>query len=207
MKLVGNYLSHFVRRVAIPMHIYSIDFELVQASVATDQATIQKYNKLARIPSLILDDDQVLADSHFILEELDQMAPAGKSLAPQPENRRNHGQVLASLTGTLDKTTAWFYEVHRRPKALVWEEWAEHLRAQLAGGVLQVERSMASNLNESPYLFENRLTHADIAVGLAYPLANKIAPERVNESSCPLTSELSARMNNLEAFKATLPGS
>lgn len=204
MKLIGTYVSHFVRRVAIPLKIYGIDFEQIDVSVATDQKVIRQHSKLARIPSLIMDDGDTLIDSDYILAEIDQMVDEAKRLRPlQTDNQRAYGQTLASLTGSLDKATAWFYEVHRRPKDLVWCEWADHLKSQLAGGVLQVEGHSKTFQNGSEFLFENRLTHADIAVGLAYPLAHLVSPDQVNDDSCPKLAALSNRMNQLDAFRTT----
>ncbi|MCE2030172.1 glutathione S-transferase family protein [Sessilibacter corallicola] len=206
MKLVGTLLSHFVRRVAIPMQIYGIDYELVEASVVNDQDLIRNHNKLVRIPSLVLDDGDILADSNFILDELDLMVPDDVRLTPsKQENRRSYGQVIASLTGSMDKATAWFYEARRRPENLVWPEWAEHLSTQLAGGLIQVEEMAAENPSHSPYLFEDKITHADIAVGLVYPMANLVTPGLVNENTCPRMHALSKHMNATEAFMSTIP--
>ena len=205
MKLVGSYLSHFVRRVAIPMHVYGIDYELVEASVVNDRELIRSHNKLARVPSLVLNDGDTLADSHFILQELDLMVPAEKRLTPSnAENQRAYGQIIASLTGSMDKATAWFYEARRRPEGLVWPEWAEHLRTQLAGGVLQAEE-VAAKLSGTDYLFEDKLTHADIRVGIIYPLASMVAPDHVSESTCPKLHAISQKVNALDAFKLTAP--
>ena len=201
MKLIGNYLSHFVRRVAIPLEIYGLEYELIEASVATDQDIIRQHSKLARIPSLVLDDGEVLIDSDYILVEIDAMVPESSRLLPGVPGRE-YGQVIASLTGAMDKATAWFYELHRRPKELVWDEWGEHLRSQLAGGVLQVEERVELAPDET-FLFDNKMTHADIAVGLIYPLAAMAAPDVVSEESCPRLSQLSSHMNAMDAFKKT----
>ncbi|NIB43529.1 glutathione S-transferase family protein [Pseudomaricurvus alkylphenolicus] len=204
MKLVGSYLSHFVRRVAIPLNLYGMDYTLLEVSVVKDQTLIREHSKLARIPSLVLDDGDVLIDSDQILMELDQLAPEADRLIPkEPRNRRQYGQVLACLTGAMDKATAWFYEAHRRPKDLVWDEWAEHLKSQLLGGVLQVEENPHIFAEGADYLFENRMTHADIAVGLIFPIAHMVDPEVVNEKTCPKLSALSTRFNELDAFKRT----
>lgn len=206
MKLVGTYVSHFVRRVAIPLKIYGINYDAIDASVTTDQAIIKQHSKLARIPSLVLDDGDVLIDSDYILAEIDSMVPENERLTVQNKsNRRHYGQVLAALTGAMDKATAWFYEAHRRPKEFVWDEWAEHLRTQLAGGVLQVEENPHIFANNSEYLFEDRLTHADIAAGLVYPLANMAAADLVNAESCPRLAKLALHMNSLDAFQTTSP--
>lgn len=208
MKLIGSYLSHFVRRVAIPLNIYGIEFELVEASVATDQDVIQKHSKLARVPSLVLDDGEILIDSDYILKEIDLMVPVADRLVPVSQDlNREYGQVLASLTGSMDKATAWFYESFRRPKVLVWDEWAGHLRSQLVGGILQVEERLGSDMAGPDYLFENRMTHADIAVGLVVPLGKLAAGELVNEKSCPKLCALADRMNSLDAFAATAASS
>ena len=67
MILVGQYDSPYVRRVAITLHHYGIAFKRNPISVFTDAADMAKINPLVRIPSLVLDDGEVLIDSGAII--------------------------------------------------------------------------------------------------------------------------------------------
>jgi glutathione S-transferase len=72
MRLVGRFLSPFVRRVAIALELYGLQYEHVNLSVVDDRDAITAVSKLSRIPCLVLDDGETLIDSHQILAEFDR---------------------------------------------------------------------------------------------------------------------------------------
>jgi glutathione S-transferase len=67
MILIGQYDSSFVRRVAIALKLYGLPFEHRPWSVFSDVHQIRTLNPLTRVPTLVLDDEDVLFDSHLIL--------------------------------------------------------------------------------------------------------------------------------------------
>jgi glutathione S-transferase len=206
MKLVGVYISPFVRRVAIALNHYGIAFERIEASVVDGRDEIAKYNGLVRVPSLILDDGTVLIDSHQILADLDRQAGPEKSLAPRLEHTlRPYGQMLALLTGALEKMVATFYETRRRPEDKIWPQWAQQCAAQAVGGVLAAERAAPDALIVDGYLFEDRMTHADIAAVLAYGALSDAVPDQVNAEQCPKLSALHGRLAGTPQFADTHP--
>ena len=77
MILIGQFDSPFVRRVAIAMRLYGLSFEHKPWSVFGDAEKIAAYNPLMRVPTLVLDNGEVVIESHAILDALDQLAPAG----------------------------------------------------------------------------------------------------------------------------------
>jgi len=74
MKLIGNYLSPYVRRVAVSLNILAWPFELDEVLVFKDPAVVRRYNALVRIPVLVLDDGSTLFESGAILDEIDRLA-------------------------------------------------------------------------------------------------------------------------------------
>lgn len=77
MILIGQYDSPFVRRVAIAMHLYGVDYEHRPWSTFGDAAKIAPFNPLIRVPTLVLDDGESLVESGAILDHLDQVAGPG----------------------------------------------------------------------------------------------------------------------------------
>src|SRR5258705_11343896 len=82
MLLVGQYDSPFVRRVAISLHVFGIAFERNTKSVFADADEMRRINPLGRIPSLVLDDGEVIIDSAAILDYLDGLVGAERALLP-----------------------------------------------------------------------------------------------------------------------------
>ena len=73
MKLIGNYLSPYTRRVAISLHELEMPFELDHVMVFDEPQKVKPHNPVTRVPTLVLDDGAVLVESYAILDELDQM--------------------------------------------------------------------------------------------------------------------------------------
>ena len=70
MILIGRNVSPFVRRVAALMRLLEIDFEQRLLATADSIDDIAKFNPLGRVPSLVLDDDEILIDSSAIIDYL-----------------------------------------------------------------------------------------------------------------------------------------
>ncbi len=88
MILVGQFDSPFVRRVAIALHHYGMPFERRVLSVFKDFDEMLAINPLGKVPSLILDDGEVLFESRAIIDFLDGIPPSEKRLAPAGEPER-----------------------------------------------------------------------------------------------------------------------
>ena len=80
MILIGQYDSPFVRRVGIALTLYGMPFEHRPWSTFGDADKIRPYNPLTRVPTLVLDDGEVLIDSTVILDYLDSLVPAEKRM-------------------------------------------------------------------------------------------------------------------------------
>ena len=82
MILIGQYDSPFVRRVGIALTLYELPFEHRPWSTFGDADKIRPYNPLTRVPTLVLDDGEVLIESHSILDYLDSLVPADRRMFP-----------------------------------------------------------------------------------------------------------------------------
>jgi glutathione S-transferase len=118
MILIGQYDSPFVRRVGIALRLYGLAFEHRPWSSFGEADKIRAYNPLTRVPTLVLDDGDVLIDSHLILDHLDHLAPEGQALFPRTEPARRKALKVAGLaTGAADKAVSLFYEMRLHDNA------------------------------------------------------------------------------------------
>jgi glutathione S-transferase len=201
MILVGQYDSPYVRRVAITLHHYGIPFERNPISVFGDAVAMAKINPLVRIPSLVLDDGEILIDSAAILDHLDEVVGAARALTPRagPERRRVL-QLVALATGTIDKCGAIVYERHfHRPEA-VNQDWVARLQRQMLGGLTQLEDAL-----EGSWLFADRMTQADVTAAVLLGYVRLRVADVTLETSFPKLARFADRCETLSPVAATRP--
>lgn len=203
MKLIGRYMSPFVRRVGVSLHLLEFDFTNEPLSVLTDRDRILAYSPLGRVPALVLDDGTVLIDSNAILDYLDHRAGEDRALVPlHGPVRAEAMNLLAFAVGACEKTVAAYYERERRPNGLVWDDWASQCEAQ-ARGALGVLDDLQAARGEKPLLGE-RFGQADVSAVVAYDFARLTLPERVAPTGAfPHLAAASERANRLPAFAQT----
>src|SRR5258708_13787676 len=111
MILIGQFDSPFVRRVGIALRFYDLPFEHRPWSTFGDAGKIAPYNPLRRVPTLVLDDGEVLIESAAILDHLDQtVGPSRAMIAKDGPRRREALKVCALATGLGDKAVSPVYE-------------------------------------------------------------------------------------------------
>jgi glutathione S-transferase len=198
MILVGQYDSPFVRRVAVSLRVLGFAYEHDTRSVFGDFDSMRKTNPLGRIPSLVLDDGQVLIDSAAILDWLDQRVGAARALTPPagPERQRAL-RLIALATGAIDKFGAAAYERIIRPSAHRWPEWIERCRTQGQGAL--------AALGAEPWPAAARLDQAAITTACAIRYVRLVDAEQMPRGRYPALDALSDRCEARPEFKATYP--
>jgi glutathione S-transferase len=164
MILIGQYDSPFVRRVAIALRLYGLPFEHRPWSTFSDGDRIAQFNPLRRVPTLVLDDGEVVIESGAILDHLDDVAgPSGGMIARGGEPRRRALKVSALATGLADKAVSLVYEeaLHQ----MTSEQWVERCRTQMFAtlDVLEADRRRVG----TRFWAGDAVGHADIAVACA----------------------------------------
>jgi len=169
MKLIGNYLSPYVRRVAVSLNQMGMPFELEELQVFKSPEAVRKYNPLVRIPTLILDSGEVLVESYAILDALDQMAGSAKRLTPLSGGERRHVMKATAVgVGSMEKAQWAFYEGRFRPEEKVHKPWIDHNDEQVFGG-LGYLNELAEKAGDSGWLADTvRMSQADITGVVAY---------------------------------------
>jgi glutathione S-transferase len=201
MILIGQYDSPFVRRVAVALRTYGLPYEHRPWSTFGDADKVAAYNPLRRVPTLVLDDGQALIESSAILDHLDEIAgPAKALIARQGPDRRAALKVCALATGLCDKMVALVYEgvLHETTSAV----WIARCETQV-GAVLDVLESDRAK-RPTTYWLNERLGHADIAVGCAMRFLGEAHPRIYQLGRWPRLVDHAARCEGLEAFKAVV---
>lgn len=199
MILIGQYDSPFVRRVAIALRLYGIEYDHRPWSTFGDAERIAQYNPLRRVPTLVLDDGEVLIDSVTILDHLDALAGPMKALiAPAGPARRQALKICALATGLADKAVSLVYErvLHQQ----VSQPWIDRCMAQI-GGVLDTLQADRAARTTSFWLGET-IGHADIAVACALRFATEAHPTLFDLTRWPSLLDHAGRCEALAPFQA-----
>ncbi len=198
MFLIGQYDSPFVRRVAIALRLYGLKFDHKPWSTFGDAEKIAPYNPLRRVPTFVLDDGEALIDSTAILDYLDELAgPEKAMIAPRGPERRRDLRTIALATGLGDKSVSLGYESVLRKEQL--KLWVDRCEAQIAGALDALERERAAVT--TPYLFGERIGHADIAVACVLRFTSEAHSHLYNAKAYPALAAHAATCEALPAFK------
>ena len=198
MILIGQYDSPFVRRVGIALTLYELPFEHRPWSVFGDTDKIRPYNPLTRVPTLVLDDGEVLIDSHIILDYLDSFVSADWRLFPVAEPARHQALKVAALAmGLAEKGVSLFYE--RRLHTEISDVWADRCRTQISTvlAVLEADRTERTGA----YWFGERIGHADIAVAAALRFVTDAHPGLIAMNEFPALAAHAERLEALPVFQ------
>ena len=199
MILIGQYDSPFVRRVAIAAWLYGVSYEHRPWSVWADADALAKINPARRVPTLVLDDGEVLMDSAMILDALDDMAGPDKALAPRAGPERRRCLRLCALSASVaEKAVSLLYEtvLHEAPSQV----WIDRCRAQIGEvlDALEVERARGA----SPYWMGDRISHADIITACAIRFVREAHGDLFDSMRWPQLAALAERCEALAPFKA-----
>ncbi len=202
MILVGQYDSPYVRRVAISLTHLGLPFERSPLSVFGDADAMREINPLGRVPSLVLDDGEALADSAAILDHLDEAVGAARALLPTIGPERRHAlQIVALATGAIDKAGAIAYERLLRPADKVHEPWIARNKLQLETTLQALEALVPDH----GWFGGDRLMQPDITVAAALGYIRFRSNIAGTVPNLPKLARLSKEAEALPAFSQCLP--
>jgi glutathione S-transferase len=198
MILIGQYDSPFVRRVAIAMAFYGMPFDHRPWSTFGEGELIAAYNPLKRVPTLVLDDGEVVIESTIILDALDHMVGPKAALAPQlGDARRTVLKVCALGSGLADKAVALVYEgaLHDQTS----QTWINRCRGQIVAVLDVLEADRVQRTTE--WWFGHTLTHADIMIGCAVRFLGEAHGAVFDMTKWPALAAHSAACEALREFQ------
>ena len=179
MKLVGMLDSPYVRRVAIALDLYGVDFEQQSLSVFSTFAEFARINPVVKAPTLVLDDGTVLMDSSLILDYFESLAPADKKLLPQTAAARARDlQVIGLALAACDKSVQIYYERNLRPTEKLHQPWLERVTGQLLAAYSGLEKLLANPPGQV-------LNQATLSVAVAWSFSRYAVPSVVKAEDFP----------------------
>lgn len=162
MKLIGSLTSPYVRKARVVLAEKKIDYEFVVDPPTAPDSSVPKYNPLARIPVLVLDDETAIFDSPVIVEYLDNLSPNNK-LFPQPNRERIEVKRWEALAdGLLDAAVGIRLEL-QRPETQRSASWMQREHGVIDGALAM----MSEQLAEKHWCMGTPFTFADVAAGCA----------------------------------------
>jgi glutathione S-transferase len=198
MILIGQYDSPFVRRVGIALRLYGMPFDHEPWSTFGDAEKVRRYNPLGRVPTLVLDDGEVLIESHAILDYLDGVVGPEAALFPRAEPERRRALKVAALgTGIADKAVSLFYEQRLHDRAS--DVWVSRCHAQIHGAMRLLEADLGGRT--SAWWFGARMGHADVSVAAALRFVREAHPGLVAWSDYPRLDGHAAQCEALPVFQ------
>ena len=200
--LYGRYASPFVRRVAVTLRLYNIEYQHVPLMpFGPDKAELAKFNPIARVPALQLPDGEVLIDSAAILDYLDSLAGPDRSLIPVAgPARRRVLRLLAVALGANEKLVAALYERHFRPREAWHAPWLEACDKQVRDGFIWLNEAYAG-----PWFIGAEMTQADVTVAVFWLFGRAKRPRFFAGLGCERLDGLAERLQVTAAFHATTP--
>jgi len=194
MKLVGTYLSPYARRVAAALISRGLTFEHEPVNGYQQFEIASRYNPVAKVPSLVLDDGEVLIDSTAILDYLNELTPA-EPLIPKESKARRATLKLASIGyGVYEQAANLGFRGRDVP-----ESEADRWKAQIIGGL----RALDEAAREGGPLRATPLDAAAITaiVGVEY-LARRV-PDLEVASVAPTLAQLATEYYDAPPFALT----
>lgn len=194
MILIGQFDSPFVRRVGIALELYRLPYEHRPWSVFGDGEAVRALNPLMRVPTLVLEDGTVLADSHMMLDYLDNLVET--PLFPRAEPGRHRALRVAALAcGLAEKAVSLFYE--RRLHDVTSAVWEARCRAQIGSVLAALEAERPA----TRWWFGPHLGHADIALACAMRFVAEAHPGLIDGAGHPRLAAHARQAEALDVFR------
>lgn len=201
MILIGQYDSPFVRRVAVTLNLYGIEFEHRPWSVWGDAERIKEHNPLRRVPTLVLDDGTALVETLAILDALDERVGEPRAMLPRSGPVRQDGlRLCAFIGGVAEKSVSLLYERLFRDAAA--ERWTARCKTQIEDTLDLLERDLTGR--GSPYWHGAAPGHADVALTCTWRFTREAHPQLLDEARWPALAALAERCERLPAFSSVV---
>ncbi|ELX11205.1 putative glutathione S-transferase [Janthinobacterium sp. HH01] len=201
MKLIGSLASPYVRKVRVVLAEKKLDYQFELENVWAPDTTIDKLNPLGKVPSLVMEDGNVMIDSRVMVEYLDTLTPVCKLLPPNGRDRADIKCWEALADGMLDAAIIVRLERTQRPPELQSEDWIARQMRKVQLGLA----SLSEKLGESAYCAGIHYSLADVAVGCTLGWLSFRFPEITWRDDHPNLARLFDKLSERQSFKDTVP--
>ncbi|HVF37979.1 MAG TPA: glutathione S-transferase family protein [Sphingomicrobium sp.] len=121
MKIIGSYVSPYVRKVLACLELKGIDYEVDPITPFFGNDEFRRLSPLRRIPVLV-DDSLVLTDSTVIAEYLDEAYPNPPLLPKDPKERARARWLEEYADSRLGDVFIWGLFYPKKVHPMVWGE-------------------------------------------------------------------------------------
>ena len=203
MELIGYLDSPFVRRVAITMQFLGIPYKHRELSIFRNFEEFRAINPMVKVPTLVLDDGEVLIDSGLIIDYLESQV-ARRSLMPADTDQyRGALQFIGAALIVMEKRAQLIYETGQRPEEKQHGPWINRLQQQLTGAIDMLESMVAARAdNGYNWLQGDKPGQADITAAVAWRFIMHNENGFTDQNDYPALAALSARAEVLPEFLA-----
>jgi glutathione S-transferase len=204
MKIIGSFVSPYVRKVLACIHLKGLSYEIDPITPFFGNDEFRRLSPLCRIPVLI-DGDFAISDSSVICAYLDEAYPARPLLPADPKDRARARWLEEFADTRLGDLFIWglFYQKVVHP--IVWGEPGDQQRIAkvLAEDAPAALDYLEGELPEAGWLF-GEFGLADIAVASFFRNA-AYAGFEPDAERWPRVAGFVERALAHEAFASTLP--
>ncbi|WP_194470522.1 glutathione S-transferase N-terminal domain-containing protein [Bradyrhizobium sp. CCBAU 51753] len=194
MKLIGTYLSPYARRVAAALISRGLPFEHEAVNGYREFEIASRYNPVAKVPSLVLDDGEILIDSTAILDYLNELTPSAPLIPAGSRARRTTLKLAAIGYGVYEQAANLSFR-GRDVAATEAGRW----KAQILGGL----RALDEAARDGGPLRATPLDAAAITAIVAVEYLARTNPDLETLPAIPALAELVAEYRDAPPFALT----
>ena len=196
MKLIGVYLSPYVRRVAAALISRGLPYEHQPVNGYKEYEAASRYNPVGKVPSLVLDDGEILIDSSAIIDYLNELVPSAPLIPAGSRARRATLKLAAIGYGVAEQAISLYGRARTAP-----ETDTKRWRAQIHGGL----RALDEAAREGGPLQAKPLDAAAITAVVAVELLALLHPYIELLPAFPALAALAAEQRDAAPFAQTRP--
>ncbi|KAK6434983.1 hypothetical protein LTR95_008838 [Oleoguttula sp. CCFEE 5521] len=202
--LISATPSPYARKIRIALQEKNLPFEL-QTEVPWDHTThTPTHNPLEKLPVLILDNDKAIYESHYILDWLETKYPEPSLLPKDIDERLLAKQIEVVADGVCDALVLAFFEMKRENESQPWKDRQVQMR-KVTGGLRALNAWVEERATSSGYLFEGRLTIADIATCSVLGFMAVRWPDHGWKNGYPAMEKYWRKLEERPSFASTVP--
>lgn len=165
MKIIGSYVSPYVRKVLACVRLKGLDYEIDPITAFFGNDEFERLSPLRRIPVLI-DGEVVIPDSSAICAYLDEIRPRPPLLPGSPADRARARWLEEYADTRLGDVFIWglFYQKYVHP--IIWGEPGDEARIErtLSEDLPRELDWLEGQLPADGFLFGGDIGLADIAI-------------------------------------------
>jgi glutathione S-transferase len=200
LKLLSATPSPFARKVRVALLEKTIPFELLTINPWDVSTDIEAYNPLGKIPVLILENNDALYESSFILEWLELEHPSPPLISSKPAEYKKMKQIQVLTDGICDAFILLFFE-QLRDKDRQSRPWIERQLKKIYNAMSLLN----SMLPAVGFCVGDRFSIADISVVSAVDYLSLRFEAYKWQDQFKNLEQLANRLSRRQSFLDTVP--